>query len=36
MGSEDVALKNIRTDFRQGHGGTGHLHGVEILVLIRR
>lgn len=36
LGSEDVALKRIRTDFRQGHGGSGHLDSVEILILVGR
>ena len=36
LGSEDVALKHIRADFRQGYGGSGHLYSVKILILVRR
>jgi hypothetical protein len=36
LGSKDVALKHVRADFRQGHGGSGYLHSVEILVLVGR
>jgi len=36
MGSKDITLKHVRADFGQGHGGTGHLHSVEILILVRR
>ena len=36
LGPQDVPLKNIRAEFRQGHGGTGHLDGVKILILVGR
>lgn len=36
LGSKDVALEKVRTIFRQSHGGTGHLHSVKVLILIRR
>ena len=34
--SKDIALKHIRTNFGQGHGGSGHLYGVEILKFVGR
>ena len=36
LGSKDIALKHIRTNFRQGHGGSGHLYSVEILKFVGR
>ena len=36
LGSKDVAFKHVRADFRQGHGSSGHLYGVEIFILVRR
>jgi len=36
LGPKDITLKRVRADLRQGHGGTGHLHGVEILILVGR
>ena len=36
LGPEDVALKHVGADFRQGDGGTGDLDGVEILILVGR
>ena len=36
LGTKDVTLKRVRTGFGQGHGSAGHLHGVEILILVRR
>ena len=34
LGSKDVTLKRVRTDFGQGHCGPSHLHRVEILILV--
>lgn len=34
MGSKNIALKHIRADFREGYGGSGHLHRVEIFVFV--
>lgn len=36
MGSKNITLEHIRADFRQGHGGSGHLHSVEIFVFVGR
>ena len=36
LGSKNITFEHIRADFRQGHGGTGHLHSVEIFVFVGR